>query len=96
MELLKIENLAVGYPGEPPTVSGINLTVSDHDYIGIIGPNGGGKTTFIRTLTGALAPVSGHIERLVPSLRMGYLPQIKSIDKRFPLSVCDVVLSGLR
>lgn len=95
MELLKIENLAVGYPGEPPTVSGINLTVSDHDYIGIIGPNGGGKTTFIRTLTGALAPVSGHIERLVPSLRMGYLPQIKSIDKRFPLSVCDVVLSGL-
>lgn len=95
MELIRIENLAVGYPGEAPVVSGINLTIKDRDYIGVIGPNGGGKTTFIRTLTGALAPLAGMIEYEVKDLRIGYLPQIKSIDKTFPISVIDTVMSGL-
>lgn len=95
MELIRIEDLAVGYPGDPPVVSDINLTINDRDYIGVIGPNGGGKTTFIRTLTGALAPLKGTIDYKVKDLRTGYLPQIKSIDKSFPISVTDVVLSGL-
>ena len=95
MELIRIRNLAVGYPGEPPVVTGIELTVRDRDYIGVIGPNGGGKTTFIRTLTGALPPLAGKIEPASGNLRLGYLPQIKSIDKTFPLSVTDVVMSGL-
>lgn len=95
MELIRIEDLAIGYPGEPPIVSDINLTINDRDYIGVIGPNGGGKTTFIRTLTGALAPLKGTIDYKVKDLRTGYLPQIKSIDKSFPISVTDVVLSGL-
>lgn len=95
MELIRIEDLAIGYPGEPPIVSGINLTINDNDYIGVIGPNGGGKTTFIRTLTGALPPIKGFIDYEVKDLRTGYLPQIKSIDKSFPISVADVVLSGL-
>lgn len=95
MELIRIEDLAIGYSGEPPVVSGINLTINDRDYIGVIGPNGGGKTTFIRTLTGALPPLAGVIDYKVKDLRTGYLPQIKSIDKSFPISVTDVVLSGL-
>lgn len=95
MELLRIKNLSVGYPGENPIVSGIDLTIGERDYIGVIGPNGGGKTTFIRTLTGALAPLAGTIERTDPKLRVGYLPQIKSIDKNFPIAVTDVVMSGL-
>lgn len=95
MELLRIKNLSVGYPGENPIVSGIDLTIGERDYIGVIGPNGGGKTTFIRTLTGALAPLAGTIERTDPKLRVGYLPQIKSIDKSFPIAVTDVVMSGL-
>lgn len=94
MELIRIKNLSIGYEGELPIVSGINVTISGQDYIGVIGPNGGGKTTFIRTLTGALPPLSGKIE-YAPNLRLGYLPQIKSIDKTFPISVTDVVLSGL-
>ncbi len=95
MELLRIQNLAVGYPDEAPIVSGIDLTVHDSDYIGVIGPNGGGKTTFIRTLTGALRPLGGTIEYRSDGLRTGYLPQTKSIDRNFPISVVDVVLSGL-
>ncbi len=94
MELIRIKDLAIGYAGEPPIVSGINLTIDERDYIGVIGPNGGGKTTFIRTLTGALPPLAGSVE-YAKGLRTGYLPQIKSIDKSFPISVTDVVLSGL-
>lgn len=95
-ELIRIRNLAVGYPGETPVVSGIDLTVRERDYIGVIGPNGGGKTTFIRTLIGALPPLAGTIEQCPDGgVRTGYLPQIKSIDRNFPISVVDVVLSGL-
>ena len=94
MELIRIKDLAIGYEGEPPVVSHINLTIKEQDYIGVIGPNGGGKTTFIRTLTGALAPLAGSLV-YKKGLRMGYLPQTKSIDKSFPLSVTDAVLSGL-
>lgn len=94
MELIRIKDLSIGYEGEPPIVSHIDLTINERDYIGVIGPNGGGKTTFIRTLTGALAPLAGSLV-YEKGVRMGYLPQVKSIDKSFPLSVTDVVLSGL-
>lgn len=82
MELIRIKDLSIGYEGETPVVDHIDLTVGAGDYIGIIGPNGGGKTTFIRTLTGALPPLAGSIE-YAKGLRMGYLPQTKSIDNRF-------------
>ncbi|MDE5945640.1 MAG: ABC transporter ATP-binding protein [Rikenella sp.] len=95
MDLVRIKHLAVGYPGEAPVVSGIDLTIRERDYIGVIGPNGGGKTTFIRTLVGALAPLSGEIEYVDGGLQVGYLPQIKRIDRNFPITVIDVVLSGL-
>lgn len=95
MELIRIKDLSVGYPGDPPIVNDINLSISTRDYIGVIGPNGGGKTTFIRTLTGALLPLGGTIKQTIKGLKTGYLPQIKSIDTSFPISVSDVVMSGL-
>lgn len=93
MELLRIDNLTVGHERQP-VVEHIGLTIGDRDYIGIIGPNGGGKTTFVKTLTGTLPPLGGKIERLVPDLRIGYLPQVKSVDRTFPVTVPDVILSG--
>ncbi|WP_337421359.1 metal ABC transporter ATP-binding protein [Phocaeicola sp.] len=78
----------------------VNLTVYEKDFLGVIGPNGGGKTTLIKIILGLIHPVSGEIRfykegKVVPEISMGYLPQYNSIDKKFPISVYDVVLSGL-
>ena len=78
----------------------VNLTVYEKDFLGVIGPNGGGKTTLIKIILGLIHPVSGEIRfykegKVVPEISMGYSPQYNSIDKKFPISVYDVVLSGL-
>lgn len=93
-ELIDIKNLTIGYDGIP-VVRDINMKINNRDYIGVIGPNGGGKTTFIKTLIGAIPAISGDILISDKNLETGYLPQNKSIDKDFPISVEDVVLSGL-
>jgi zinc transport system ATP-binding protein len=78
----------------------VDLTVYRRDFLGIIGPNGGGKTTLIKVMLGLLKPASGAIHcfrngQEVGELRMGYLPQYSQIDKKFPISVKEVVMSGL-
>lgn len=77
-----------------------NLTVYNHDFLVIIGPNGGGKTTLIRYILGLKKPAVGTITyfkdgKQTKNLPMGYLPQYNTIDKKFPISVEEVVLSGL-
>lgn len=94
MELLKIIDLSAGYDSKI-VLHGVNLTVHSNDFIGIIGPNGGGKTTFIKALLGIIKPFSGQINFLDKELIIGYLPQSKTIDKNFPISVLDTILSGL-
>ena len=97
--IIKIENLSAGY--EKKTVlENINLNVFEKDFLGIIGPNGGGKTTLIKVILGLLKPMSGNISyynngAIVDSIELGYLPQYNNIDKKFPISVYDVILSGL-
>lgn len=78
----------------------ISLTVWDDDFLGIIGPNGGGKTTLLKVILGLLAPVQGTVHfynagKKVPAIRIGYLPQLNQIDRRFPISVREVITSGL-
>ncbi|MBQ9137925.1 MAG: ATP-binding cassette domain-containing protein [Alistipes sp.] len=81
-------------------IEGANLTIYDNDFIGIIGPNGGGKTTLIKSILGSVAH-TGTIE-LSPTLYrgskrlIGYLPQQTTFDRAFPISVVEVVLSGLQ
>jgi len=97
--LIEIRNLSVGY-GQSLVLQGVNLTIQQFDFIGVIGPNGGGKTTLLKALLGLLPPFSGEIffdESMTEgnSHRIGYLPQINNIDRKFPITVFDVVRSGL-
>ncbi|MBN1985124.1 MAG: ABC transporter ATP-binding protein [Prolixibacteraceae bacterium] len=96
--LIKIENLTVGYD-RIPVLENVNLEIFEKDFIGVIGPNGGGKTTLLKAILGLLKPTRGKItfredidNRKKP---IGYLPQVRHIDKKFPITVYDVVRSGL-
>ena len=114
--LIEMKNLSSGYDSLT-VLRNVNLTVYDRDFLGIIGPNGGGKTTLIKCILGLLKPTAGEIlysdKRFVTSdkqgsaaqrpaltanrsvLKMGYLPQYNSIDRKFPITVEEVILSGL-
>ncbi len=97
--IIKIEHLFAGYD-EKQVLNDINLTVYADDYLGIIGPNGGGKTTLMRLILGLKKPSNGIIRyfkdgKEVKEITMGYLPQYNALDRQFPISVYEVVLSGL-
>jgi len=97
--LVEIRNLSAGY-GQNIVLRDVNLSIQQFDFVGVIGPNGGGKTTLLKALLGLLSPISGEInfsESMTEgnSHRIGYLPQINNIDRKFPVTVFDVVRSGL-
>lgn len=97
--IIQLEKVYAAYDGKT-VLENIDLTVYEHDFLGVIGPNGGGKTTLMKVMLGLLPAVSGKIRffqegKEVPEISMGYLPQYSSIDKKFPISVYEVVLSGL-
>ena len=116
--LIEIKNLSAGYDSRT-VLRNVNLTVYDRDFLGIIGPNGGGKTTLIKCILGQLKPTTGEIlyrvttasnnspafldnsatnsqfSTLNSQFSMGYLPQYNSIDRKFPIIVEEVILSGL-
>ena len=92
--IIEIRGLAAGYDGRT-VLHDVNLDVYDRDFLGIIGPNGGGKTTLIKCILGLLKPLAGEVRFCRPDLTIGYLPQYNSIDRKFPISVEEVILSGL-
>ena len=97
--IIRLSGINAGYENKQ-VLEDINLTVYEKDFLGIIGPNGGGKTTLMKVILGLLKPLSGNLKFFsngteVQSISMGYLPQYNSIDKKFPISVYEVVLSGL-
>ena len=77
-KLIEIEHLSAGYDGKQ-VLHDINLTIYQDDYLGIIGPNGGGKTTLMRLILSLMKPTEGKIKyykdgQEVKEIRMGYLP----------------------
>lgn len=97
--IIQITDLCAAYDGNT-VLSHVNLTVYERDFLGIIGPNGGGKTTLIKNILG-LHPINQGKIRFykngeeVSGIKMGYLPQANHLDMKFPISVYEVVLSGL-
>ena len=72
----------------------VDLSVAKGDFVAITGPNGGGKTTLLRIMLGLVKPTSGTVA-VGPGVTIGYLPQKNMIDSRFPITVEEVVASGL-
>ena len=88
-KLIEIDKITAAY-GNKIVLKDVSLTVWKDDFLGIIGPNGGGKTTLLKVILGLLQPVSGSIRFYqdgvpVSSLRIGYLPQLNNIDRKFPI-----------
>ena len=99
MNLVTLHNVGVSYDGYE-ALSAVNLTIDSHDFLGVIGPNGGGKTTLVKAILG-IVPHTGEVRLASELFRskerlIGYMPQASEFDKRFPISVLEVVLSGLQ
>lgn len=98
--LVKLENIYAGYEGKS-ILEGVDLEIKEKDFVGLIGPNGGGKTTLLKVILGLISPIKGEIHYYFSKDNqdfrkfIGYLPQQSAIDKKFPISVREVVLSGL-
>ena len=97
-EVVKLEDVWVHYDGEP-ALEGINLAINQEDFLGVIGPNGGGKTTLLKVILGLIRPGQGKVTVLGGTPErgrklVGYVPQYSLFDRDFPVSVWDVVLMG--
>jgi zinc transport system ATP-binding protein len=95
--LLEMHSLSASYDAGI-VLQNINFSVSESDFIGVIGPNGGGKTTLLKVILGLIKPVKGKIvfnNELINGNSIGYLPQLSTGDTNYPVTVTDVILSGL-
>ena len=97
-KIIELKGVSAGYNDEV-IIEDVSIEIFENDFIGVIGPNGAGKTTLIKTILKLISPFRGDIiynfKTGSSEAPIGYLPQVNTIDRRFPVSVRDVVLSGL-
>lgn len=97
--IVSLKNITVEYDSTTALES-VSLDIYPNDFLGVIGPNGGGKTTLVKAILSTV-PHSGEVS-YSPTLfekghrLIGYLPQLSEFDKSFPISVIEVVMSGLQ
>ena len=92
-----MHSLSASY-GANTVLQDIDFKVMENDFVGVIGPNGGGKTTLLKIILALLKPSKGEIifnSDLLNSNSIGYLPQMSTGDINYPVTVTDIVLSGL-
>jgi len=97
-QVLELHNLTVTYQNKP-AIWNVDYSIPTQQMVGIIGPNGSGKTTMIKTIMGLIAPSSGYVRIFGKKLdevrsRIAYVPQRNTVDWDFPVSVLDTVLMG--
>ena len=93
MALIACEDLTLGYEGRA-LVRGLTFSVEAGDSLCVVGENGAGKSTLMRTLLGLQPPMGGRILRELAPNEIGYLPQQTAVQRDFPASVREIVLSG--
>jgi zinc/manganese transport system ATP-binding protein len=94
---IRFDNLTLGYDRHP-AVHHLHGTIRSGSLLAVCGPNGAGKSTLLKGVAGALSPLNGRIEIARAGrggARIAYLPQLAALDRTFPISVADVVASGL-
>ena len=102
MRPIAVSNLKIGYKNHV-VAENINFVLEQNDFVIVIGPNGGGKTTLVKTILGIIPPLDGSVEVLGCSVhhvcphrkRIGYVPQMGKVKGDLPATLLDVVLSGL-
>jgi zinc transport system ATP-binding protein len=95
--LFEMSSLSASY-GANVVLHDVNFSVNENDFIGVIGPNGGGKTTLLKVILGLVKPAEGKLVfngDLLNGNSVGYLPQISTGDINYPVTVTDIILSGL-
>ena len=98
--LVEISHATIAYNPLRPVFHDISLTIYEREFLGVTGPNGGGKSTLVKAILGLEKLREGTIRffkdgKTTPKIKIGYLPQRNKIDAQFPISVREVVLSGL-
>ncbi|HJE03274.1 MULTISPECIES: metal ABC transporter ATP-binding protein [Arcobacteraceae] len=93
MNLINIENLFFKYQ-KTDVLENINLKIRDDDFLAIIGPNGGGKSTLLKLILGLLTNYSGRIEKNIKTDEIGYVPQNTNLNMDFPITALEIVLMG--
>ena len=89
-DLVRLEHVTCAY-GRTPVLSDVDLEIAETEFTGIVGPSGSGKTTLLRAVLGTVTPAAGAVTRR-PGLRVGYVPQVETVNWNFPVTVSEAVL----
>ena len=98
--LLEIDHVTCGYENGP-VIQDVSIKIWPGQFVALVGPNGGGKTTLLRTILGTIRPTGGKVALRGQSItagslgRIGFVPQLETIDWNFPITVEEVILMGL-
>lgn len=98
--IASFDKVFFSYDGLNPILENVSINMDEKQFLAIVGPNGGGKTTFLKLIMGLLEPQKGQIKLFNESpshvrKKIGYVPQVLRFDKDFPISVEELVLQGL-
>jgi len=91
MNIIEIKNVTFAYNKEI-VLKNIDLTIKKNDYLAVIGPNGGGKSTLVKLILGFIKPTKGQIK--LHTSKIGYVPQYTNFSLDIPITVLDIVLQG--